>query len=66
MNKRKLPGVIVILILSSITVVFWIIFVIYKSVIIIPPTDISKEMLAPISASLDIETVELIKERLYP
>ncbi|MBL7036350.1 hypothetical protein ISR94_00690 [Candidatus Microgenomates bacterium] len=62
-SKKKLPAVVVILILTLITAVFWIFFGAYRSFTNETEAVVPNELLLPLSPKLDGETIEKIKER---
>lgn len=66
MKKEKLPGVIVIFILTVITIVFWVSFRIYITVSNNKPVTVSEEILLPVDPKLDTETINQMEGRIYP
>lgn len=66
MKKDKLPGFVVLLILTAITSVFWIMFSVYRSFSKPTPTTVPPEILEPINPVLDTQTVETLKNKIYP
>lgn len=66
MKKNKLPSLIVLMILTVLTVAFWILFTVYRSYTLGASVTVSDEITKPLTPKLDTETIELIKNRLYP
>lgn len=66
MKKNKLPSLIVLMILTVLTVSFWILFTVYRSYTLGSSVTVSDEITKPLTPKLDTETIELIKNRLYP
>lgn len=66
MHKNKLPGLVVLMILTLITVAFWILFNVYRSFTTNPVVDISEKILLEITPKLDKETIEIMKSRINP
>jgi hypothetical protein len=66
MKNTKLPSVIVLLILTSITIVFWVFFNIYYVVSKKTPTTVSEEILTPLNPKLDTEVINQMEKRIYP
>lgn len=66
MKKTKLPSVIVLLILTTITTLFWISFKIYRVFITDTTPDIPEEVIMQIDPTLDVKTLNEMKTRIYP
>lgn len=66
MKSKKLPSMVILLILTTITTLFWISFSIYRVFTEDPPTAVSEEILRDINPQLDTQTMEVIKIKLYP
>lgn len=66
MKKTKLPKIITLIILTSITIVFWVFFNIYSTVTKKTITAVPEEILLPINPKLDSEIINQIEERVYP
>lgn len=63
MKNKKLPSIVILLILTAITVVFWISFTVYRvfskeKTIVVP-----NEITAPIVPILDMETLNEVHKR---
>lgn len=65
-NNNKLPNIIVLLILTLITTVFWISFNVYRVFTALPDTVVPTQISLPIDPKLDTNTLELIKNKSYP
>lgn len=65
MKKQKTPSLVTIAILTLITVVFWIGFSVYRSLTIEPPEKVPAEILEPITATLDLETLGKLSARVF-
>jgi len=67
MSKNKLPGLVVFMILTLITVVFWVLFNIYRSFTTTnSPVDVDEKILMQITPKLDTETIKIMKTRINP
>lgn len=66
MKKDKLPRAIIIIILTSITIVFWVIFNIYSAISKKAPVAVSEEIILPLDPKIDTETINKIEEKIYP
>lgn len=66
MKSKKLPSLIILFILTSITVIFWIIFSIYHAFNNPKPSTIDPEIVSSLVPEIDTITLEQIKERIYP
>ncbi len=66
MKNKKLPSIVALMILTLITAVFWIMFLIYKSFTSEVPNPIPEEITSQISPKLDTETIEIMKNKIYP
>lgn len=66
MKKNKLPSLIILMILTVLTVAFWILFTIYRSYTLGVPVAVSDEITKPLTPKLDVDTIELMKNKLYP
>lgn len=54
------------MILTAITAVFWIMFSAYRSFTKIVPAVVPQEMLEPITPKLDSQTIEIMRNKIYP
>ncbi|KKP47641.1 MAG: hypothetical protein UR39_C0003G0043 [Candidatus Woesebacteria bacterium GW2011_GWA1_33_30] len=63
MKNAKLPSLMILLILTTITVVFWISFTIYRVFTKESPVNVSNEIIAPINPNLDMDTLNEIERR---
>lgn len=61
--KNKLPNIVIILILTAITAVFWVFFNIYRSINQKEPVNISEEITRPLNPTLDTKILESIEAR---
>jgi len=66
MKKEKLPRVIILIVLTSITVVFWVFFSIYSAVSKTTPVSVTEEVILPLDPKLDTQTINQMEERIYP
>lgn len=67
MNKNKLPSLVVLLILTLITVVFWIAFSVYRTYTTEEISiNVPREILLPISPNLDKNTIDIMETKIYP
>lgn len=63
MNSKKLPSLIILIILTSITILFWVSFNIYQAFTTNATPIVPEEILLQIDPKLDTKTIELIKNR---
>ncbi len=63
--KPKLPSVVVLLVLTTITIVMWISLSIYRAAIIEPDVKVSEEILTPLDPNLNQQVVTQIESRLF-
>jgi len=63
MKNKKLPSIIILLILTAITVVFWVSFTIYRVFTKEEPVVVPTEITAPINSNLDMDTLDEIVKR---
>lgn len=63
--KEKIPSVVSLAIMTSVTVIFWISFDIYRIVKKNPPLSVPPEITAPFDASLDTEALNKAAARSY-
>jgi hypothetical protein len=62
-KNKKLPSVVILLILTAITTIFWISFSVYRVFTKPNPIDISSEVTTSINPSLDLDTLNEIEKR---
>lgn len=65
MKKSKIPSLVILLIQIIITITFWIAFSVARIFMAKPETSVPKEILTPVSPSLDKNTLDKINQRLY-
>jgi len=65
MKKRKLPELITILILTLIVVAFWMFFTIYRVFTNKPATVVEEEIIQPLDANFDNQTMQEIQDRSF-
>jgi len=63
MKNKKLPSVVILLILTAITAVFWISFSVYRVFTKPKSINIPSEVTTPINPSLDLDTLNEIDRR---
>ena len=63
--KKKLPIQVVLAILTTITVVFWVGFSVYSAFVTDAPDQVSEEILKPLSPELNLQTLAEVEKRLY-
>lgn len=64
MNRQKTPIAISMMILTLITIIFWVSFSIYKVFTTDTAEIVPEEITLPIDPKLDMDTIELIKNKL--
>lgn len=65
MKKKKLPELITILILTLIVVVFWMFFTVYRVFTNKPASVVEEEIIQPLNASFDSQTMQEIQDRSF-
>ena len=65
-NKNKLPNLVVLMILTLITAIFWIRFSVYRAFSVETSVTVPDEIIAPLTPKLDTTVVEEMKNRIYP
>jgi hypothetical protein len=65
MKQQKLPSLVVIIILTTITAIFWVAFSVYRVFSAKPSPDIPTDILAPLTPILDRATIEKIQGKLF-
>lgn len=66
MKNKKLPSIVILLILTAITVVFWVSFNVYRVFTKEEPVVVPSEITAPINPNLDMDTLdEIVKREQY-
>lgn len=63
MKSKKLPSIVVLMILTLITAIFWMMFSVYRSFTKPATVLVPEEVINQITPKLDTETIELIKSR---
>ncbi len=66
MKNNKLPSLIVLMILTVITVLFWISFSVYRTLTKTTEPPVGASVLAPIVPSLDTQTMDNVENKIYP
>ncbi|MFZ5932483.1 MAG: hypothetical protein ACOYT7_00115 [Patescibacteria group bacterium] len=65
MKKSKVPSLVTIAILTTITVLFWVGFSVYRIFTDEPEPNVPGEILEPVSPTLDSETIDKIQGRIF-
>jgi hypothetical protein len=65
MKKMKTPNLVTLAILTTITIIFWIFFSVYRVFASKPSTTIPPEILEPVAPTLDSETLDKISQGVY-
>lgn len=65
MNKPKPPNLVTVVIITTITVVFWVFFTVYRVLVSEPDTVIPASLMQPVNPTLDIETLSSIRNKKY-
>lgn len=63
MRSKKLPSMIVLMILTLLTVIFWVVFSVYRSYSKPLTVEISEEVILQINPNFDTKTIDNIKLR---
>lgn len=66
MKNKKTPDIIVLIILTSVTLIFWTIVSIYNAYYTPAESNIDSNILAPLDPNLDLKTLQDIETRIYP
>ncbi len=64
-KKPKPPSIVTLAVMTTITVVFWVFFSVYRVYMTKVPTNVSPEILKPISATLDPAALAQISQKVY-
>jgi hypothetical protein len=65
MHKPKAPRLVTVAITTTITIIFWIFLTLYRVLTTKPAPSVDPILLAPIDATLDVESLEKIKGRVF-
>lgn len=65
MRKQRVPGIVTVAILTVITVVFWIILDVYRTLTVKPAPTVSEEILSPIDPDLDQTYLNRLQQRVF-
>lgn len=65
MKKPKAPRLVTMAIITTMTIIFWIFFTVYRIFTSTPPAHVPEELMAPITPALKIEVLENIENRLF-
>lgn len=65
MKKKKTPQIVTLLVLTLIVVVFWIFFSVYRVFANKPSPIVPPEVIVPLDAKLDSDTLEEIKTKTF-
>ncbi len=65
MKKQKLPALVVIMILTTITIVFWIIYSLYASIVTKPALNIPPSVLEEVFPEIDTPALDKIGQRIF-
>lgn len=65
MPKTKPPRIVTILIVSTITIVFWVAIDVYRALTIKPADPVPGEIIAPIDPNLDETALRSLEQRVY-
>lgn len=66
MKNKKLPSIVGLMILTLITSLFWISFSVYRSFSDPLPISVPDDVISQITPRLDTDTIEVMKNKLYP
>ncbi len=65
MNKNKLPSTILILILTLFTVIFWVLFSIYRAITVKPVPTVPDQVSASLNPTLDQNSINKIESNIF-
>lgn len=65
MRKPKPPNIVVVTVMTTITILFWVGFEIYRSFTSQGEPVVNQQILRPVSSQTDLETLEEINQRVY-
>ncbi len=66
MKNKKLPSLVILMILSLITGMFWIVFNVYRVFTTKPAPAVPEEVIMQLDPKLDTDTINEMRNRLYP
>ena len=64
-TRKKLPSIVTIAILTSVTAVFWLFFTAFRAFTKKEKIDVPTEILAPLNPKLDQKALEMLDSRYY-
>ncbi len=65
MKKKKQPTLVTVLTFTTITIIFWVFFSVYKVLTTTPEVNIDPQLLEPINPSLDSNSLNKLEERTF-
>lgn len=65
MKKPKAPKLVTVAITTTITIIFWIFFTLYQVLTTKPSPSVDPNLLKPIDANLNSESLEKVKDRIF-
>lgn len=65
MKKTKTPNLVTLAVLTTITVVFWVFFSLYRVFTDEPSYDVPAEILEPVSPTLESSLIDKIESRIF-
>lgn len=65
MKKTKTPNLVTLVVLTTITVLFWVFFSLYRVFTDEPSYDVPAEILEPVSPTLDSSLIDKIESRIF-
>jgi len=64
-TKRRLPIAVKVLVVTFVTISFWISFEVYRALTVEPISEVPSEILTPLDPRLDVDTLDKLKNRIY-
>ena len=65
MKRPRAPKIVTVAILTTITIVAWIFFSVYRVLTQEPPVSVPEQILAPINPTLDAQALDRLENRIY-
>jgi hypothetical protein len=65
MKKPKAPGIVTMAIFTTITIVAWVFFSVYRALTVKPPVSVPQQILQPINPELDIMALDRLERGIF-
>jgi hypothetical protein len=65
MRQPNPPKLVTVIAMTTVTVVFWVFFALYKILVTKPAPSVNENLLRPLKPELDVESLQKIKNRIF-